>query len=94
MTKKLSEDIEKELDEKYQTSIPVSENAPEAPAANTLWVDKKNLRLKFWDGEQWLTIGYEPEQPTEPEKPDTERKDNGGKEETDDMKTNQEGGSA
>ena len=103
--KKLSEEVEKELDEKYQPSVPVSETAPEAPAADTLWVDKKNLRLKLWDGEQWQTIGHEPEQPTEPttptepekpepENPDTEEKDNGGKEETDDKKTDQEGGSA
>jgi phage minor structural protein len=101
--KKLSEEVEKELDEKYQPSVPVSETAPEAPAADTLWVDKKNLRLKLWDGEQWQTIGHEPEQPTEPttptepekpepENPDTEGKDNGNKEETDDKKTDQEGG--
>ena len=103
--KKLSEEVEKELDEKYQPSVPVSETAPEAPAADTLWVDKKNLQLKLWDGEQWQTIGYEPEQPTEPttptepekpepENPDTEGKDNGNKEETDDKKTTQEGGGA
>ena len=103
--KKLSEEVEKELDEKYQPSVPVSETAPEAPAADTLWVDKKNLRLKLWDGEQWQTIGHEPEQPTEPttptepekpepENPDTEGKDNGNKEETDDKKTDQEGGGA
>ena len=105
VAKKLSEEVEKELDEKYQPSVPVSETAPEAPVADTLWVDKKNLQLKLWDGEQWQTIGYEPEQPTEPttptepekpepENPDTEGKDNGNKEETDDKKTDQEGGSA
>ncbi len=62
--------------------IPVSETAPEEPAADTLWVDKKNLRLKLWDGKQWQTIGYEPEktdpeptEPTEPENPDTENKE-------------------
>lgn len=102
VAKKLSEEVEKELDEKYQPSIPVSETAPEALAADTLWIDKKNLRLKLWDGEQWQTIGYEPEQPTEPttptepeqpepENPDTEEKDNGNKEETEDKKTDQEG---
>ena len=88
MAKKLSEDVEKELDGKYQSSIPVSETAPEAPKENVLWVDKKNLRLKLWDGEQWQTVGYEPEEPapeptdpeptepttpTEPETPDTEK---------------------
>lgn len=86
VAKKLSEDVEKELDEKYQPSIPVSETAPETPAADALWVDKKNLRLKLWDGEQWQTVGYEPEEPdpepteptepttpTEPETPDTEK---------------------
>ena len=75
VAKKLSEDVEKELDEKYQPSIPVSETAPETPAADALWVDKKNLRLKLWDGEQWQTVGYEPEEPdpepTEPTEPTT-----------------------
>lgn len=75
VAKKLSEDVEKELDEKYQPSIPVSETAPETPAADALWVDKRNLRLKLWDGEQWQTVGYEPEEPdpepTEPTEPTT-----------------------
>ena len=75
VAKKLSEDVEKELDEKYQPSIPVLETAPETPAADALWVDKKNLRLKLWDGEQWQTLGYEPEEPdpepTEPTEPTT-----------------------
>ena len=75
VVKKLSEDVEKELDEKYQPSIPVSETAPEAPKENALWVDKKNLRLKLWDGEQWQMLGYEPEEPdpepTEPTEPTT-----------------------
>lgn len=75
VAKKLSEDVEKELDEKYQPSIPVSETAPETPAADALWVDKKNLRLKLWDGEQWQMLGYEPEEPdpepTEPAEPTT-----------------------
>lgn len=105
MIQSLSKEVEKELDEKYQPSVPVSETAPEAPVADTLWVDKKNLQLKLWDGEQWQTIGYEPEQPTEPttptepetpdiEKPDGEDKDTENKEETEDKKTDQEGGSA
>ena len=99
MAKKLSEEVEKELDEKYQPSVPVSETAPKAPAADTLWVDKKNLRLKLWDGGQWQTIGYEPTEPPEPETPDIEKpggedKDTENKEETDDKKTDQEGGSA
>ena len=75
VAKKLSEDVEKELDEKYQPSIPVSETAPETPAADALWVDKKNLRLKLWDGEQWQMLGDEPEEPdpepTEPTEPTT-----------------------
>lgn len=75
VAKKLSEDVEKELDEKYQPSIPVSETAPETPAADALWVDKRNLRLKLWDGEQWQMLGYEPEEPdpepTEPTEPTT-----------------------
>lgn len=75
VAKKLSEEVEKELDEKYQPSIPVSETAPETPAADALWVDKKNLRLKLWDGKQWQMLGYEPEEPdpepTEPTEPTT-----------------------
>lgn len=75
VAKKLSEEVEKELDEKYQPSIPMSETAPETPAADALWVDKKNLRLKLWDGEQWQMLGYEPEEPdpepTEPTEPTT-----------------------
>lgn len=71
----------------------MSETTPEAPAVDTLWVDKKNLRLKLWDGEQWQTVGYEPEkpdpeptdpeptEPTEPEIPDTEDKEEGDTEE-------------
>ena len=78
---------------KYQPSIPVSETAPEEPGNDALWVDKKNLRLKLWDGENWRTVGYEPEDPKEPEKPvEPEEPDNtgqgggesdGSKEETD-----------
>lgn len=75
VAKKLSEEVEKELDEKYQPSIPMSETAPETPAADALWVDKKNLRLKLWDGKQWQMLGYEPEEPdpepTEPTEPTT-----------------------
>ena len=86
----ISDDLQKELDEKYQPNIPVLETAPETPAADMLWVDKKNLRLKLWDGEKWQTVGYESEEPdpeptdpepteptvpTEPENPDTEDKD-------------------
>ena len=59
----ISDDLQKELDAKYQPYIPVSESAPEDPAEDSFWVDKKNLRLKLWDGEQWQTIGYEPEEP-------------------------------
>ena len=109
VAKKLSEDVEKELDEKYQSSIPASETAPEAPKENALWVDKRNLRLKLWDGEQWQTVGYEPEEPdpeptepttpTEPETPDIEKpgsedKDTENKEEIDNKETDQEGGSS
>lgn len=49
----ISDDLQKELDAKYQPYIPVSESAPEDPAEDSFWVDKKNLRLKLWDGEQW-----------------------------------------
>ena len=99
--RKLSKELYEELDKRYKTEdteIPVSETAPEAPAADALWVDKKDLRLKLWDGKQWQTVGYEPEEPapeptdpeptepttpTEPDKPDTENKDTENKEESD-----------
>ena len=105
----ISDDLQKELDAKYQPYIPVSESAPEDPAEDSFWVDKKNLRLKLWSGEQWQTIGCEPEEPdpeptkpttpTEPETPDTEKpgsedKDTENKEETDNKETDQEGGSS
>ena len=60
-----------------EPAVPVQEEtaAPETPAADALWVDKKNLRLKLWDGEQWQMLGYEPEEPdpepTEPTEPTT-----------------------
>ena len=102
----ISGDLQKELDEKYQPSIPVTEIAPGKPAEDSLWVDKKNLRLKLWDGEQWQIVGYEPEEidpeptdpeptepttPTEPENPDTGDKDTEDKEESSDTEG---GGSA
>lgn len=99
----ISGDLQKELDEKYQLNIPVTETAPEKPAEDSLWVDKKNLRLKLWDGEQWQTVGYEPEEteptdpeptepttPTEPETPDTEDKEDKNPEES----SGEEGGDA
>lgn len=99
----ISGDLQKELDEKYQLNIPVTETAPEKPAEDSLWVDKKNLRLKLWDGEQWQTVGYEPEEteptdpeptepttPTEPETPDTEDKEDKNPEES----SGEEGGNA
>lgn len=89
----ISEDLQKKLDERYQPSIPVSETAPEEPGNDALWVDKKNLRLKLWDGENWQIVGYEPEDQKDPEKPvEPEEPDNtgqgggesdGSKEETD-----------
>ena len=86
----LSKDLYAELDKRYSDLIPVSEIAPEKPAKDDLWVDKKHLRLKLWDGENWQTVGYEPEEPelpTDPEKPtDSEDKDEENK--------NEEGGSA
>ena len=88
----ISDDLQKELDAKYQPSIPVSETAPETPTEDSLWVDKKNLRLKLWDGENWLTVGYDPDDPEEPEKPgepDTPGQEGG---ESDGGEENPEGG--
>ena len=108
--RKLSKELYEELDKRYKTEdtgIPVSETAPEAPAADTLWVDKKNLRLKMWDGKQWQTIGYEPEEPdpeptdpeptepttpTEPENPDTEEKNTEGEDTENKEESDTEGG--
>ena len=58
----LSAQLQNTLDERYHQKIPVAETAPETPAKDSLWVDKENLRLKLWDGENWQTVGYEPEQ--------------------------------
>jgi len=76
----LSAQLQNTLDERYHQKIPVEETAPDAPAKDSLWVDKENLRLKLWDGENWQTIGYEPAQ-TNPEEPDTGNKDTDGAEE-------------
>lgn len=73
--KKLSKELYAELDKRYDRQIPVSETEPEKPERDALWVDRKNLRLKLWDGESWQTVGYEPEEPTDPELP-TEESDN------------------
>lgn len=73
--KKLSKELYAELDKRYDRQIPVSETEPEKPEKDALWVDRKNLRLKLWDGESWQTVGYEPEEPTDPELP-TEESDN------------------
>lgn len=70
--KKLSKELYAELDRRYDHQIPVSEMAPEKPVEDALWVDKKNLRLKLWDGEEWKTIGYEPEKTPDPEEPGQE----------------------
>lgn len=52
-------------------TIPKSVVAPTEPEINDLWVDTGNRRLKLWNGEEWVVIGYEPEdtEPTEPDEP-------------------------
>lgn len=77
---KLSAQLQNTLDGRYHLKIPVAETAPDVPAKDSLWVDKENLRLKLWDGKNWQTVGYEPEQ-TNPEEPDTDNKETGGAEE-------------
>lgn len=92
---KLSEELQSSLDERYQRKVPVSEQAPEEPETDALWVDKKNLRLKLWDGANWLTVGYEPEAPEDPVKPvEPEEPDNSGQEggESDGSEEKPEGG--
>lgn len=51
--------------------IEKSETEPEKPSINALWIDTANKRLKLWDGESWVTIGYEPEETTDPTDPET-----------------------
>ena len=77
---KLSAQLQNTLDGRYHLKIPIAETAPDVPAKDSLWVDKENLRLKLWDGKNWQTVGYEPEQ-TNPEEPDTGNKETGGAEE-------------
>jgi hypothetical protein len=55
----------------YQDMITKASEAPANPDLNDLWVDTLNLRLKLWDGTEWVNIGYEPETPEEPTDPDT-----------------------
>ena len=88
--KELSKELYAELDKRYSYPIPVSEIAPEKPAKDDLWVDKKHLRLKLWDGESWQTVGYEPEEPEPPTDPE-EPTDSEGK---DEKTENEKGGSA
>lgn len=78
---KLSEELQSSLDERYQRKVPVSGRAPEEPEPDALWVDKKNLRLKLWDGANWLTVGYEPENPEEPDNSGQEGGESDGSEE-------------
>ena len=55
----------------YQDMITKASEAPANPDLNDLWVDTLNLRLKLWDGSEWLNIGYEPETPDDPTEPET-----------------------
>ena len=65
-------------------TIPKSVVAPTEPEINDLWVDTGNRRLKLWNGEEWVVIGYEPTEPTDPTEPEpTEPDDSGGTETTD-----------
>ena len=70
---KLSESLMAELDERYAPTVVAGKTAPTAPKDNALWVDTSELRLKLWNGETWLTVGYEPTQPT----PDTPTEEGG-----------------
>lgn len=54
----------------YQDMITKAELAPLNPAVNDLWIDTIEKRLKLWDGENWVNIGYEPTEP-DPTDPDT-----------------------
>lgn len=53
----------------YQDMITKAELAPLNPAVNDLWIDTIEKRLKLWDGENWVNIGYEPTEP-DPTDPD------------------------
>lgn len=51
-------------------TINKSDAEPENPEDNQLWVDTANRRLKLWDGTEWVTIGYEPDETTVSENPE------------------------
>ena len=54
----------------YQDTITKDVAPPSVPAINDLWVDTAEKRLRLWDGENWVNIGYEPAtDPTEPTDP-------------------------
>ena len=78
---KLSESLMAELDERYAPTVVAGKTAPTAPKDNALWVDTSELRLKLWNGETWLTVGYEPTQPT-PDTPTEEGGEEDGKQES------------
>lgn len=71
---RLSEETLQGLDERYgKEQITVSEEEPEAPESDALWIDKTMIpkRLKLWNGTDWEIVGYEPPV-TEPSEPETD----------------------
>ena len=64
----------------YRDDITKSAVAPANPDLNDLWVDTVLLRLRMWNGEEWVNIGYDPDDPTpdDPDDPGDEGGDDGG----------------
>lgn len=54
----------------YRDDITKSAIAPTNPDLNDLWVDTVMLRLRMWNGSEWVNIGYEPEEPEPDPDPD------------------------
>ena len=68
----------------YRDDITKSAVAPANPDLNDLWVDTVLLRLRMWNGEEWINIGYEPDDtpddptPDDPDDPGDEGGDDSG----------------
>ena len=65
----------------YQDAIVKSPTAPTNPSLHDLWIDTILLRLRMWNGEEWVNIGYEPETPDPDEPVDPDPGDDPGGEE-------------
>ena len=76
----------------YQDAIVKSPTAPTNPTLHDLWIDTILLRLRMWNGEEWVNIGYEPETPDPDEPVDPDPGDDPGGEEPGGDDPGEEGG--